>query len=64
MVDNKDSKKRRRADVLIEGAIEKMEDKIEKEVEKAAKKFGLPQSKFKLRTDLFERPQGDQLRLL
>src|ERR1700754_3077899 len=40
MIDNKDSKKRRRADVLIEGAIEKMEDKIEKEVEKAAKKFG------------------------
>ncbi|HZY78014.1 MAG TPA: glycine--tRNA ligase [Cyclobacteriaceae bacterium] len=40
MVDNKDSKKRRRADVLIEGAIEKMEDKINKEVEKAAKKFG------------------------
>jgi len=40
MIDNKESKKRRRADVLIEGAIEKMEDKIEKEVEKAAKKFG------------------------
>lgn len=40
MIDNKDSKKRRRADVLIEGAIEKMEDKIEKEVEKAARKFG------------------------
>jgi glycyl-tRNA synthetase len=40
MVDNKDSKKRRRADVLIEGAVEKMEDKIDKEVEKAAKKFG------------------------
>src|SRR3954467_8681105 len=40
MIDNKDSKKRRRADVLIEGAIEKMEDKIAKEVDKAAKKFG------------------------
>lgn len=40
MVDNKDSKKRRRADVLIETAIDKMEDKINKEVEKAAKKFG------------------------
>jgi glycyl-tRNA synthetase len=40
MIDNKDSKKRRRADVLIEGAIEKMEEKINKEVEKAAKKFG------------------------
>ena len=40
MLDNKDSKKRYRADVLIEDAIAKMEEKIEKEVEKAAKRFG------------------------
>src|SRR5690349_6885480 len=40
MVDNKDSKKRYRADVLIEDAIGKMEEKIEKETEKAAKRFG------------------------
>jgi len=40
MVDNKDSKKRYRADVLVEDAIAKMEEKIEKEVEKAAKRFG------------------------
>src|SRR6186713_1466086 len=40
MLDNKDSKKRYRADVLIEDAITKMEEKIEKEVEKAAKRFG------------------------
>ena len=40
MIDNKDSKKRYRADVLIEDAIAKIEDKIEKEVEKAAKRFG------------------------
>src|SRR6187401_240284 len=39
MVDNKDSKKRYRADQLIEGYIEKLEEKIEKEVEKAAKRF-------------------------
>ncbi len=39
MIDNKDSKKRYRADQLIEGAIEKLEEKIEKEVEKAAKRF-------------------------
>jgi glycyl-tRNA synthetase len=39
MVDNKDSKKRYRADVLVEDAIAKMEEKIEKEVEKAAKRF-------------------------
>ena len=40
MLDNKDSKKRYRADVLIEDAVAKIEDKIEKEVEKAAKRFG------------------------
>lgn len=40
MVDNRDSKKRYRADVLVEDAIGKMEEKIEKEVEKAAKRFG------------------------
>jgi glycyl-tRNA synthetase len=40
MLDNKDSKKRYRADQLIEGYIEKLEGKAEKEVEKAAKRFG------------------------
>lgn len=40
LVDNKDSKKRYRADQLIEGALAKIEDKINKEVEKAAKRFG------------------------
>lgn len=40
LIDNKDSKKRYRADVLIEEHIEKIEDKINKECEKAAKKFG------------------------
>jgi glycyl-tRNA synthetase len=40
MIDNKDSKKRYRADVLIEDAVAKMEDKIEKEVDKARKRFG------------------------
>jgi glycyl-tRNA synthetase len=40
MIDNKDSKKRYRADVLIEDAIGKMEEKIEKEVDNAAKRFG------------------------
>jgi glycyl-tRNA synthetase len=39
MIDNRDSKKRYRADQLIEGVIEKLEEKIEKEVEKAAKRF-------------------------
>ncbi|HLP13004.1 MAG TPA: glycine--tRNA ligase [Flavobacteriales bacterium] len=40
LIDNKDSKKRYRADVLIEQQIAKLEQKNEKEVEKAAKKFG------------------------
>ena len=40
LVDNKDSKKRYRADTLIEDHIEKIEQKINKEVEKAAKRFG------------------------
>lgn len=39
LIDNKDSKKRYRADVLIEEHIEKIRQKINKEVEKAAKKF-------------------------
>ncbi|MGE0077770.1 MAG: glycine--tRNA ligase [Bacteroidales bacterium] len=40
LIDNKDSKKRYRADVLIEDWIAKIEDKINKEVEKAKKRFG------------------------
>ena len=40
LIDNKDSKKRYRADVLIEDYMAKIDDKINKEVEKAAKKFG------------------------
>ncbi len=40
LIDNKDSKKRYRADVLVEEWIAKQEAKIEKEVAKAAKRFG------------------------
>ena len=40
LIDNKDSKKRYRADVLIEDHVEKIRQKIEKEVAKAAKRFG------------------------
>ena len=40
LIDNRDSKKRYRADVLIEEQIAKYEDKIEKEVAKAKKRFG------------------------
>ena len=40
LIDNKDSKKRYRADVLIEDHIAKIEAKINKDVTKAAKRFG------------------------
>jgi glycyl-tRNA synthetase len=40
LIDNKDSKKRYRADVLIEEELAKIEAKIDKEIEKARGRFG------------------------
>ena len=40
LIDNKDSKKRYRADTLVEDYVAKIEEKIEKEVAKAQKRFG------------------------
>lgn len=40
LIDNKDSKKRYRADVLVEDYCAKIEAKINKEITKAAKRFG------------------------
>jgi glycyl-tRNA synthetase len=40
LIDNKDSKKRYRADVLIEEYVEMIRQKIDKEVEKASQRFG------------------------
>ena len=40
LIDNKDSKKRYRADVLIEDYIAKIESKISKDISKAKKRFG------------------------
>ena len=40
LIDNKDSKKRYRADVLIEDYAEKLEQKAQKEIAKAQKRFG------------------------
>ena len=40
MIDNKDSKKRYRADVLVEDYMAKIEQKIKKEIIKAEKRFG------------------------
>lgn len=40
LIDNRDSKKRYRADVLIEDQLAKYDDKVEKEIAKARKRFG------------------------
>lgn len=40
LIDNKDSKKRYRADTLVEDYISKIEGKIDKEIRKAKKRFG------------------------
>jgi len=40
LIDNKDSKKRYRADILLEDYIEKQKNKIDKEVLKARKRYG------------------------
>ncbi len=40
LIDNKVSKKRYRADVLVEDYVSKIESKIEKEIEKASKRYG------------------------
>ncbi|MFA5712614.1 MAG: glycine--tRNA ligase [Bacteroidales bacterium] len=40
LIDNKDSKRRYRADVLLEEYIAKLEERVEKEVEKGRKRFG------------------------
>jgi len=50
LIDNRDSKKRYRADQLIEEYLEKIEDKIRKEVEKARQKFGEAFDEQKFRT--------------
>ena len=40
LIDNRDSKKRYRADILIEEQIARYEDRIDREIERAAKRFG------------------------
>ncbi|QTE21911.1 glycine--tRNA ligase [Polaribacter cellanae] len=40
LIDNKDSKKRYRADVLVEDFREKISEKIQKDIDKAKKRFG------------------------
>jgi glycyl-tRNA synthetase len=50
LIDNKDSKKRYRADVLIEEQLAKFEEKISKEITKAKKRFGDTFDEEKFRT--------------
>jgi len=40
LIDNRDSKKRYRADLLVEEYIEKIHSKISKEIQKAKKRYG------------------------
>ena len=40
LIDNKDTKRRYRADVLIEDYVAKLEDKVQKDIQKARKRFG------------------------
>ena len=40
LIDNRDSKKRYRADILIEDQLDKYQNKIDKEIKKAQKRFG------------------------
>lgn len=61
LIDNKDSKKRYRADVLIEEWIEKQNDKIEKEAKKAEKRFG---ESFCREKFLEESPKVQEIRAL
>lgn len=60
LIDNKDSKKRYRADVLIEEFRDKLEDKINKEVEKAKNKFGdaFDEEKFRATNPNVQRSQA------
>jgi glycyl-tRNA synthetase len=61
LIDNKDSKKRYRADVLIEEHIAKIEGKINKDVTKAAKRFGddFDEAQFRSTNPQVLRRQGD-----
>ncbi len=61
LIDNKDSKKRYRADVLIEDHMEKIAGKMDKEVKKAAKRFGdsFDEAMFRQTNDRVQRYQEE-----
>ena len=64
LIDNRDSKKRYRADVLIEDQIAKYDDKIQKEVEKARKRFGdsFDEAKYMETAAAMQGPDLDELK--
>ncbi|APU68417.1 glycine--tRNA ligase [Christiangramia flava] len=65
LIDNKDSKKRYRADVLVEDYAEKLLQKAEKEIEKARKRFDdFDEEMFKNTNPRVQRYLGDRKEIL
>ncbi|MGB7841482.1 MAG: glycine--tRNA ligase [Salinimicrobium sp.] len=66
LIDNKDSKKRYRADVLVEDYAEKLNLKAQKEVDKAKKRFGdaFDQEQFVNTNDRVQRYLGERKQIL
>ncbi|APG60609.1 glycine--tRNA ligase [Christiangramia salexigens] len=66
LIDNKDSKKRYRADVLVEDHAEKLLQKAEKEIQKAKKRFGedFDEEMYKETNPRVKRYLGDRKQIL
>ncbi|SDK85912.1 glycyl-tRNA synthetase [Salinimicrobium catena] len=66
LIDNKDSKKRYRADVLVEDHAEKIYQKAQKEIEKARKRFGdsFDEEQFVTTNDRVQRYLGQRKEIL
>lgn len=66
LIDNKDSKKRYRADVLVEDYAEKLNLKAQKEIEKAKKRFGeaFDEEQFVATNDRVQRYLGERKAIL
>ena len=66
LIDNKDSKKRYRADVLVEDYAEKLYQKAQKEIDKAKKRFGdsFDEEQFVNTNDRVQRYLGERKQIL
>ena len=66
LIDNKDSKKRYRADVLVEDYAEKLNQKAQKEIDKAKKRFGeaFDEEQFVNTNDRVQRYLGERKEIL